>query len=53
MVGFGKLGSWYLLLWVAFATVTAVLRGSLSPTPLTAIDVAPDAPPRQVIPERV
>jgi len=30
-VSFAKLGSWYLLLWVAFVTVTLVSRGALSP----------------------
>lgn len=30
LVGFGKIGSWYLLLFVAFATVTVVLRDALS-----------------------
>jgi uncharacterized membrane protein YoaT (DUF817 family) len=35
-VSFGKLGSWYLLLYVAFATVTLVSRGALSRGPLTA-----------------
>mgnify|MGYP005852120571 CR=1 FL=1 len=33
-VGLGKLGSWYLLLYVAFATVTVVSRRALSPRPL-------------------
>ncbi|WP_298257026.1 DUF817 domain-containing protein [uncultured Litoreibacter sp.] len=31
MVSFAKMGSWYLLLWVAFVTVTLVSRGALSP----------------------
>ncbi len=30
MVGLGKLGSWYLLLYVAFVTVTLVVRSALS-----------------------
>ncbi len=30
-VSFAKLGSWYLLLWVAFVTVTLVSRGALTP----------------------
>ncbi|PTX56478.1 uncharacterized membrane protein YoaT (DUF817 family) [Litoreibacter ponti] len=30
MVSFAKMGSWYLLLWVAFVTVTLVSRGALS-----------------------
>ena len=29
LVSWGKLGSWYLLLWVAFGTVTLVSRGAL------------------------
>ena len=33
MVSFSKLGSWYLLLYVAFATVTLVVRGALYPGP--------------------
>lgn len=42
-VGLGKLGSWYLLLYVAFVTVTLVSRGGLSSTP-----AAPDQTnPRQ------
>ncbi|MEM1063964.1 MAG: DUF817 domain-containing protein [Pseudomonadota bacterium] len=40
MVSLAKLGSWYLLLWVAFATVTVVLRSALSRQPLEAADVA-------------
>ena len=34
MVSFAKLGSWYLLLYVAFVTVTLVSRGALSTAPL-------------------
>ncbi|MCR8723037.1 DUF817 domain-containing protein [Frigidibacter sp. SLM-1] len=34
MVSFAKMGSWYLLLYVAFATVTLVTRDMLSPVPL-------------------
>lgn len=34
MVSFAKMGSWYLLLYVAFATVTLVTREMLSPLPL-------------------
>lgn len=37
-VSLAKLGSWYLLLWVAFVTVTLVSRSALSP---------PQASPRQ------
>lgn len=33
MVSFAKLGSWYLLLYVAFVTVTLVSRSALSATP--------------------
>lgn len=33
MVSLAKLGSWYLLLYVAFVTVTLVSRGALSPFP--------------------
>ena len=33
MVSFAKLGSWYLLLYVAFVTVTLVTRSALSTTP--------------------
>jgi uncharacterized membrane protein YoaT (DUF817 family) len=39
MVRFDKLGSWYLLLWVAFATVTVVVRDCLRPDPMTAARV--------------
>ncbi|WP_435257940.1 DUF817 domain-containing protein [Thioclava sp. FR2] len=34
-VSFAKLGSWYLLLFVAFATVTVVIRSALSQKPLS------------------
>ncbi|MDH3262729.1 MAG: DUF817 domain-containing protein [Paracoccaceae bacterium] len=37
-VSFGKLGSWYLLLYVAFVTVTLVTRAALSARPVTAAD---------------
>lgn len=33
MVGFAKLGSWYLLLYVSFVTVTLILRDALYRTP--------------------
>ncbi|MBL4918164.1 DUF817 domain-containing protein [Szabonella alba] len=50
MVSFAKLGSWYLLLYVAFTTVTLVSRSALSPAPLTADRARPSppepAPPR-------
>ncbi len=35
MVSFAKMGSWYLLLFVAFVTVTIVVRGPLSRAPFT------------------
>ncbi len=34
MVSFAKMGSWYLLLWVAFVTVTLVSREALSREPI-------------------
>lgn len=40
LVSLGKLGSWYLLLFVAFTTVTLVLRSALSPIPLVREDLA-------------
>ncbi|MEM8824424.1 MAG: DUF817 domain-containing protein [Pseudomonadota bacterium] len=36
-VPWGKLGSWYLLLWVSFVTVTLVMRGALSRVPISPI----------------
>ncbi|MCR8548002.1 DUF817 domain-containing protein [Salipiger sp. P9] len=41
MVSFAKMGSWYLLLYVSFVTVTLVLRDALSRAPLTAPARAP------------
>lgn len=41
LVSLAKIGSWYLLLYVAFVTVTVVLRGALNAPPQTA------APTRQ------
>lgn len=41
LVNLSKMGSWYLLLFVSFATVTLVCRDALRPTPLR-------GPPRQV-----
>jgi uncharacterized membrane protein YoaT (DUF817 family) len=35
LVSFAKLGSWYLLLYVSFVTVTLVMRDALIPTPIT------------------
>jgi uncharacterized membrane protein YoaT (DUF817 family) len=46
LVGFGKLGSWYLLLYVAFVTVTLVSRKALSPTPLDLRDTRAIPEPR-------
>jgi len=40
LVAVAKIGSWYLLLYVSFVTVTLVLRDALSRTPFAA--VAPD-----------
>ncbi len=34
MVSLGKLGSWYLLLYVSFVTVTLVMRDAMKPQPL-------------------
>lgn len=34
MVSFAKMGSWYLLLYVSFVTVTLVMRDALSSTPI-------------------
>ena len=39
MVSLGKLGSWYLLLYVAFVTVTVVSRHALSPVALRPADI--------------
>ena len=46
LVSLGKLGSWYLLLYVAFVTVTLVVRRPLSRTPLVRSDLA-SAPQKQ------
>ena len=52
LVSLGKLGSWYLLLYVSFVTVTVVVRHALSPEPLVRSDLArpksPDRPPQSV-----
>ncbi len=37
MVSLAKMGSWYLLLYVSFVTVTLVLRDALSEAPLTGL----------------
>ncbi|MEO0751875.1 MAG: DUF817 domain-containing protein [Pseudomonadota bacterium] len=50
LVSLGKLGSWYLLLYVSFVTVTVVVRHALSPEALIRSDLAtPEQPdtPRQ------
>lgn len=50
LVSWGKLGSWYLLLYVAFVTVTLVVRSPLSRKPLVRSDLASasgDPPERQ------
>ncbi len=41
LVSFAKIGSWYLLLYVAFVTVTIVVRSALYPTALTQPKMAP------------
>ena len=43
-VSLGKLGSWYLLLYVSFVTVTLVLRNALIRAPLTKTRATPEAP---------
>jgi uncharacterized membrane protein YoaT (DUF817 family) len=45
MVSFAKLGSWYLLLYVAFVTVTLVSRSALSAAPL---DLGRDTMPEKL-----
>jgi uncharacterized membrane protein YoaT (DUF817 family) len=35
LVDFGKFGSWYLLLYVAFVTVTLVVRDAMHPAPIS------------------
>ena len=40
MVSFAKLGSWYLLLFVAFVTVTLVIRDPLSRTGISRADLS-------------
>lgn len=44
LVSFGKLGSWYLLLYVSFVTVTLVLRDALNPSAIRPAERA--EPPR-------
>ncbi|QYX56370.1 DUF817 domain-containing protein [Roseovarius sp. SCSIO 43702] len=48
LVSIGKLGSWYLLLYVAFVTVTIVVRGPLSAAPLVRSDLATTEPPEEM-----
>ena len=48
-VSFAKMGSWYLLLYVSFVTVTLVMRDCLQRTPLRrsrASAAAPEGSPR-------
>jgi uncharacterized membrane protein YoaT (DUF817 family) len=45
LVSLSKMGSWYLLLYVSFATVTLVLRDALSRMPVTAPEPAPRSTP--------
>ncbi|MBD3678722.1 MAG: DUF817 domain-containing protein [Rhodobacteraceae bacterium] len=45
VVSFAKMGSWYLLLYVAFVTVTLLVRRPLSPMPLDATEVLGAAHP--------
>ena len=42
MVSFAKLGSWYLLIYVSFVTVTVVLRDALILTPITKTRATPE-----------
>ena len=42
MVSFAKLGSWYLLLYVSFVTVTVVMRDALILTPITKTRATPE-----------
>ncbi len=42
LVSFAKLGSWYLLLYVAFVTVTLVSRGALSAQPMDFVPARED-----------
>ncbi|MEO1748710.1 MAG: DUF817 family protein, partial [Pseudomonadota bacterium] len=44
LVSLGKLGSWYLLLYVSFVTVTVVVRHALSPVALVRSDLATSKP---------
>ena len=44
LVHLSKMGSWYLLLYVSFATVTLVLRDALSPAPLHVVTGPEPAP---------
>ena len=45
LVDIGKFGSWYLLLYVAFVTVTLVMRDALKPLPMRP---APRQDPREI-----
>lgn len=44
LVSFAKMGSWYLLLYVAFATVTLVVRDPLKQNPVAPAQTAPVSP---------
>ena len=44
LVSFAKMGSWYLLLYVAFATVTLVVRDPLKQSPVAPAQTAPVSP---------
>lgn len=44
LVSFAKMGSWYLLLYVAFATVTLVVRAPLKQSPVAPAQTAPVSP---------
>ncbi len=45
LVSFAKMGSWYLLLYVSFVTVTLVFRDALSSAPVTPSRATPPTPP--------
>lgn len=49
-VSFAKLGSWYLLLYVAFVTVTVVSRSALSATPLAVTENRARPEPQAAMP---
>lgn len=45
LVSFAKMGSWYLLLYVSFVTVTLVMREALHAKPITKVRANTSAPP--------